>query len=212
MVRTFLSIAATTAVLSLGAALPASAATTLFSDNFNTETLGTLNVTLSQWTIVRNSVDVIGDGGSFVFYPGNGRYLDLDGSTQSAGRIETKTLFPLVVGENYRLSFSYGRNFGLGLTPESMRFGVTGNFDDPFSLSLNQDIPNLLPFSREFTAMSATGRIFFDHAGGDNAGIVLDNVLLESIDRTAVVPVPAALPLMLAGLAGLGFIARRRRG
>jgi hypothetical protein len=209
MIRKFLSAAATSAVLSVAVAFPATAAT-LFSDNFNGETLGT-NGSPSQWTVTRGFVDIIGNVGFFEFYPGNGRYLDLDGSGQAAGRIETNTPFPLVVGENYRLSFSYGRNLGLGLTPESMRFGVTGNFADPFSLSLNQAIPNLLPFSREFTATSATGRIFFDHAGGDDAGIVLDNVLLESIDRTAVVPVPAALPLMLAGLAGLGFVARRRR-
>jgi hypothetical protein len=210
MLWKFLSVATTTMVLSLGAALPASAATTLFSDNFNAETLG-LNATLSQWNIQRGSVDVIGNPGFFDIYPGNGRYLDLDGSTGAAGRIESMALFPLVVGETYRLSFSYGRNPGLGLTPESMRFGVTDNFADPFSLLLNQSIPTLLSFSREFTASAAGGRIFFDHAGGDNAGIVIDNVLLESLDRTAVVPVPAALPLMLAGLAGLGFIARRRR-
>jgi len=43
------------------------------------------------------------------------------------------------------------------------------------------------------------------------AGHVLDCVGGDSCSVTTVVPVPAALPLMLSGLAGLGFLARRRR-
>lgn len=203
--------AAAAAVLSVAVSLPAAAAT-LFSDNFDADAAG-LNAPLLNWTVGRGTIDVIG-AGFFNFYPGNGRYVDMDGSTNSAGRIDTKDAFALVVGQSYRLSFSYGRN---GISAETMRFGVSGSLAESFSLPAsppsNEPVPaTLQPFSLEFVAAASSGRIFFDHAGGDNGGIILDNVLLESIDRAAVVPVPAGLPLMLGGLVALGFAASRRRG
>jgi hypothetical protein len=91
-----------------------------------------------------------------------------------------------------------------------MTFGVAGSFSDPFVLSGNTSTASLQTFTRVFVAGAASGALFFDHAGGDGAGIILDNVLLQTVDAT-VVPVPAALPLMVAGLAGLGVAARRRR-
>jgi hypothetical protein len=183
---------------------PAGAAT-VFSDNFDAETRA-LNGSLSNWNISNGTIDVIGPG-LFDFYPGNGNFLDLDGSTQNAGRIETKLPLALAIGQTYTLSFSYGRNGG---NVESMTYGVTGgNLSQVFTLQQSGTVP-FSSFSVDFVATSASGNLFFDHLGGDNQGIVLDNVLLASVG-TAVVPVPAALPLMLTGLIGLGAIARRRR-
>ena len=197
-------LAAAFATACFALAGPAGAAT-VFSDNFNGETQGA-NGSLSNWNVSNGTIDVIGTG-FFNFYPGNGNYLDLDGSTNNAGRIETKLPLALTIGQTYTLSFSYGRNGG---SFESMTYGVTGgNLSELFTLQQGGTVP-FSSFSIDFVATSGSGNIFFDHAGGDQQGIVLDNVLLASVD-TAVVPVPAALPLMLTGLIGLGAIARRRR-
>lgn len=53
----------------------------------------------------------------------------------------------------------------------------------------------------------AASTMFWFTSAGTNAG---DEVYLETLTATAV-PVPAALPLMLAGLGGLGWIGRRRK-
>jgi hypothetical protein len=60
-------------------------AATVFSDDFNTDSLA-LNQTsfLGGWTVSSGTVDLIGTG-FFDFYPGNGHYVDLDGSTANAG-------------------------------------------------------------------------------------------------------------------------------
>jgi PEP-CTERM motif len=46
--------------------------------------------------------------------------------------------------------------------------------------------------------------IFFAALGGDNIGPILDNVSLTAV------PLPAAAWLLLSGLAGLGFVGRRK--
>jgi hypothetical protein len=68
-------------------------AATIFSDNFNTENGGvadasTLNYnTFANWTVNGGgTVDLIGNG-YFDFYPGQGLYVDLDGSTSNAGQL-----------------------------------------------------------------------------------------------------------------------------
>ncbi|MFO0520899.1 MAG: pyruvate-binding protein, partial [bacterium] len=93
------TLAAALATASLALAGPAGAAT-VFSDNFNSETLAT-NGSLSNWNISNGTIDVIGGVSFYNFYPGNGNYLDLDGSTQNAGRIETKLPLAFTIGQTY---------------------------------------------------------------------------------------------------------------
>ena len=62
-----------------------------------------------------------------------------------------------------------------------------------------------------FDAVSTLTFTFAD--SGEGASGAIDNLTFELADITpAPIPVPAALPLMLAGLGGLGLVARRRRG
>ncbi len=46
---------------------------------------------------------------------------------------------------------------------------------------------------------------------GEGASGAIDNLTFEVADTPAPIPLPAALPMMLAGLGGLGLVARRRR-
>lgn len=117
----------------------------LFLDDFNTETLGTNAVSITNWNISSGNIDVIGNPGFFDFYPGNGRYLDMDGSAGNAGRIETITVFNLTPGD-YTLSFDQGKN---GSSAESMNISVGSVFTTLFS-SPAGGVPTLV--NRELTS------------------------------------------------------------
>lgn len=184
--------------LMLTSAMAASAhAKFLFEDNFNAETQAR-NASLTHWTVSNGSIDVIGTG-YFDFYPENGNFLDLDGSTRNAGKITTHTAFSLNPGVTYLLSFDLG----------SSKYGDTnsvnvslGNFSETFTLAPNA---GWQPFTRSFTVLSGmSSNLSFDHTGGDNMGLMLDNVSVTAV------PEAETYALMLTGLGLVGFAARRR--
>ena len=61
-----------------------------------------------------------------------------------------------------------------------------------------------------FNSVSELTFSFMDSGRGASGAI--DNLTFEVASEMAPIPVPAAMPLMLAGLGGLAFVARRRRG
>jgi Protein of unknown function (DUF642) len=194
-----------TAGILLGAATTANAVT-LFSDNFDADALrlnvGNLGDTsLNNWTVGPGTVDVIGPN-FYDFYPSNGNYLDMDGSTSQAGTINTNKLFNIVSGRTYTISFDYGKN---GAAAETLNFGI-GSYAASLML-LGGAIPSLLNNTYTFLATTnETGvSLFFQGVGGDNQGPVLDNVSLSAV------PLPGAAPLLIAALAGFGAMARRRK-
>lgn len=177
----------------------------LFFDDFNDETPG-LNRTPTGWTVMNGTVDIIGSGPNGTLFdarPGNGYYIDLDGSTSNAGLLSTGLSF--AAGTVYELSFDLS---GSGGHTNTMIYGI--NFDS--ALAVDVLLPATLPSSQNFTRFSllfatpvaTSGRVVFDHQGGDNNGLLLDDV------RVAVIPEPQAYALLLAGLGLLGFSARRR--
>jgi hypothetical protein len=172
-------------------------AATVFSDNFDANALS-LNSTPTGWTVTDGTVDTIGDYNYFDFLPGNGRYIDLDGSTFDAGVLSK--VFSLTAGTKYTVSFDLaGNRRGAGDDVVNVNFGTTGT---TYTLNSTDGFANhslvFLP------ASSGNYTLSFGDTGFDNQGALLDNVVVNSV-----VPVPAAIWLFGSGLAGL--IAAKRK-
>ncbi len=192
------------AVASVLACSGSAMATTLFFDNFNTENGGVSQLNyngFANWIVNPQSVDLIGNG-NFDFYPGNGLYVDLDGSTRSAGTMTTRNSWTYVSGSSYRLEFNLGGN-ARGSASDTVTVAVQiGNVNQSYTLA--SGAPFQL-YTIDFVGNGSTGAISFAGSGGDNIGIILDNV------RLSVVPLPHAAGLSLVGLLSVaGF--RRRMG
>lgn len=166
----------------------------IFFDNFDGETL-TFNASLSNWTVSDGSVDVIGTG-FFDLLPGNGNYVDLDGTSGNAAKI-TSNAFSFGVGQQYLLEFSLaGSQRGDTNTVQAsvgIMLGVviTLQSNDPFAV-----------YSYQFLGDGSSSAIVFDHLGGDNLGLLLDNV------RLSAVPEPSSIGFL--GLTISTVFVRRR--
>ena len=161
----------------------ASAQTTVFQDNFDGETLGAPTATpLTNWTVAgAGGVDVLGSIPSPGFsdvYPGNGNYLDMDGTCGNA----TITSSPLTLpAGTYTLSFEFGNYSTESGNILKVSFGTvfTQNFSTP---ALNSP-PTLTPEAVSFSVTtSTTGSIVFQETGGsvNCVGTILDDVKLTS--------------------------------
>jgi len=169
----------------------AEATTLLLSDNFNNENngVGILNYrNLNNWNITDGNIDLIGNG-FFDFTPGNGLYLDLDGSTLNAGRIESKSIFSFNPGETINLTFDIlGQNPQFDTSNNQVTVTLGNLLDETFSLD------DLGTITRQIQVTSAeTTNLIFDHAGGDNGGLLLDNVRLDVDSVRQTTPEPNIL-------------------
>ena len=84
--------------------IPTAEAEIVFTENFNSENLGLNYNSFSQFNVTNGTVDLIGNG-FFDFYPSQGRYVDLDGSTNNAGLLATNKSF---AAGTYTLDFLLG--------------------------------------------------------------------------------------------------------
>ena len=180
---------------------PAQAAV-IFSDNFNSYAAQLNWVPPANWSAPGpGTVDLIGETTTittFDFYPGNGGYVDLDGSNGVAGTLQTLMSF---AAGSYTLSFDLGGNARGDVAKTTVI--TLGNFTT--SIMLASSDPYAL---RSFTFTTTGGNLIFsDLAGGDgNIGNILDNVTLSTA-----VPETSTWAMMLIGFAGLGFAVRRSR-
>jgi hypothetical protein len=185
----------------LGLALPSPAsADIIFQDNFNAENggVGQLNYnSFANWNVNFGTVDLIGNG-FFDFLPGNGLYVDLDGSTLDPGVLSTKQSFD---PGSYRLEFDlFGSRRG---DTNQVTVALDGWFE---TFTLNSD--DSLHVVREFDTTFTSPLAFANSpliGQGDNVGAILDNVTLTQI------PEPATLVLLGVGAAGLYVFGRRAR-
>ena len=202
-----LKIACAAAIaLVIGTALTSGAqAAVVFSDDFNSYAYQLNWVPPSNWSAPGpGTVDLIGQtttSTAFNFYPGNGGYVDLNGSNGSPGSLQTLMTF---LPGTYTLSFDLGGN-ARGDVDKTTTITL-GNFSQSIALGSSSA---LQPYTFTFTT---TGGVldFADLAGGNgNIGNILNNVTVTS-GVTSAVPEPSTWAMMIMGFFGVGFMAYRR--
>jgi MYXO-CTERM domain-containing protein len=180
------------------AALATAAQADVFSDDFNAENGGAeaLNYNgLTNWTVTNGTIDLIGNGGTFDFLPGNGLYIDLDGSSLDAGDMMSMSLF-LTPG-TYTLTYDLAgsQRSGSPVDAVDVTFGNAATVNHV--LGYSQGFTN---YSISMTVVSGGNyTILFQDLGNDNQGALLDNVHVT-------VPAPGA-----AAMLGVGMLASSRR-
>jgi hypothetical protein len=173
----------------------------VFSDDFNSYATQTNWAPPANWSVPVGSVDLIGEtptGTQFDFYPGHGGYVDLDGSSNAAGTLQTLGSF---AAGSYTLTFDLGGN-ARGDVDKTTTITL-GDFTQSITLSSSS------PYALQTFSFTTTGGqlSFADGAAGDqNVGNILDNVTLSTA-----VPEPSTWAMMLVGFAGLGLAGWRAR-
>ncbi|WP_414521362.1 SGNH/GDSL hydrolase family protein [Umezakia ovalisporum] len=158
----------------------------LLEDNFDQENSqsGVLNYnSFAQWNVIDGTVDLIGN--VFEDYqPGNGLYVDLDGSTNDAGKLESKTAFNFNAGDIVTLSF-YLAGSQRGST-ESVTISLGDLFTETLTLESFQP---LTEYTYNFIVpLATTAKLSFENAGGDQVGLLLDNVKLSKNESASLLP------------------------
>ena len=151
------------------------------------------------------ATDLIGTG-FFDFQPGNGNYVDLDGSTggghDPAGQLTSIISFGAGA---YTLTFDLAGN--LRGAPAATTEVYLGTQLIASINRLSSDVFALFSFS--FTSATGGNLIFTERGPSNNQGNLLDNVTLATRTVDAV-PEPSTWALLLMGLGALAMAFRRR--
>jgi hypothetical protein len=174
-------------------------ATTLLSDDFNAESQVENYTAFTNWTVTAGTVDVVGPSFGYDPLPGNGAYIDLDGSSPGnnpAGQLTSNLSFG---PGTYTVSFDLaGNNRGFPAKTTTIQLG---SFFTSLTLAATD------PFTFYSYTFSTTGGplIFTETGVSDNTGNLLDNVTVSAT------PLPAALPLFTTGAGLMGLFGWRRK-
>lgn len=129
------------------------------------------------------------------------KFVELD-SYSNSGMFQSVSTS---VGSSYNFSFSFANREGTAAATNGLDWTVDGGKTWNAAPTLNSS--KWADFSTSFIASSASTVIGFRATGTNDAlGTSLDKVSL-----TTAVPEPESYALMLAGLAAVGFVARRRK-
>jgi hypothetical protein len=184
----------------LAASLSSHAAVTILSDNFDADkTTNNATKFVHGWTVSDGTVDVDGTGFVHNEMPGNGHYVDLDGSTKRAGVLSNS--FTAGAGGIYTLSFDLaGNQRNWGSDTVEVIFGATRQ---TYVIGASDPIT-----TRTLTFAPTTSGVYglsFHNLGGDNRGAFLHQVTVSAVPETD------TYAMLLAGLACVGLVARRRQ-
>jgi hypothetical protein len=178
----------------------------VLQDDFNSDGPPVLNwpgdATFTS-TGAPGSVDLIGAPPPFFdLAPGNGYYVDLDGSTGSGNNPAGQLTSVLSFGPGtYTLHFDLAGN--LRGAPDQSTTVSLGDFSAVLTPTASTSFA-----AQSFTFTTATaGKLVFTEQGPSNQqGNLLDNVQLVTG-----VPEPGAWAMMLLGFGGIGAMVRNRR-
>ena len=185
------------ALLSLLGSELAKAQTVLFDDDFQADVpfVGSSPYGIPQpdfinWSVIEGegTVDLLSNV-AFNFLcadaldildPSDMQCVDLDGTTNNAGIMETKETFNLLPGTVQLMFDLAGSQRDLFVEPNTVTVSLStvggSVFSEDFS-KVYSDPFETITRDIDFTEATAA-TLIFDHAGGDNVGLLLDNVKL----------------------------------
>ncbi len=195
MVALVALVAVLSALMSVGVALNSAVladdddVVVVFSDTFDPEPLGLSRFVLTNWAVTAGNVDVIGLG-LFDLYPGNGNYLDMDGSAAPTNATIVSTPLTLSPG-CYQLSFEMGQNAFGGIQDNGLAVTLGAVFAGFFAAPVPPSPPAtiltlntaqiIVPGDDDDPPTVAS--LAFSETGTPTAGgSVLDDVLLVLVD------------------------------
>ncbi len=206
----------TVSIIGTCVSAPASASGLVFEDNFEQENNGevaTEYTKFAKWNVTKGSVDLIGRK-PFKFIDNiDGLYVDLDGTSVSAGTLETKDEFTFNPGDVFNLSVQLAGS-QKGLVDDSVEVSLGNLFKETLTLSPNQ------PFTTYTKTIRAkekgTMKLAFAGVGGDNIGLLLDNVSLSKTlgaqnPTTSVNEPTSGLSILTIGLFGAVMCIRKKQ-
>lgn len=183
-------------------------ANVIFEDTFDTAGGTILNWDGgANWNVQNGTVDLVRSGDYGISCLGGGGHcVDLDGSQRQAGEILSKNLGPLGPGQ-YEFSYWLSGN-QRNDSQMDVAFSVSLSNGEVFTDAIHVLFGNgeWTQYSQTFTLDAVTDplNLNFSHLGGDNIGIMLDNVMLRSVSE------PGTLALLGLGLLAAGRFSRRR--
>lgn len=153
-------------------------ATVLIEDKFDQENggAGIFNWTsFANWNVLSGCVDLHGNG-LFDVQPGNGLYVDLDGSCAIGGGIESKTAFALQPG-TYVFEFWMAGNNRID-SADTVNVSL-GSYQEQFVVQARE---KFTLHTRNISVSTPTSaRIRFENLGGDGRGALIDLVRLRRL-------------------------------
>ncbi|MBW4577317.1 MAG: hypothetical protein KME08_18775 [Aphanothece sp. CMT-3BRIN-NPC111] len=175
-------LVATVAALGFIEKAQAELETILFNDNFDIEnnSTGQLDYNyFTNFTVSNGTVDLKGNGFSD-YYPGNGLYVDLEGTTGQGGLLLSRKTFSLIPGK-YKLYFVLAGNPQSNM-PDTVNIRLGNVYNQILSVPYNYNVKFQTLQQTINVSSTTTGKLSFQNPnGGDTYGPIVDKVKLTKV-------------------------------